>query len=150
MQTWVSNIPWGRVGQPEEIVGPRCFLLRMLPHWSRVILPVDGGSRAMKNELRSRCARESGGATILPGTIKLAQIVQIGIVVRSIDQTTSAHIALRVGRSLSSGPTGQIRSMYRGTEEERLAYSRRSSKLGAVEVELIQPVEGEKTITGNF
>jgi NAD(P)-dependent dehydrogenase (short-subunit alcohol dehydrogenase family) len=44
METWVSNIPLGRVGQPEEIVGPALFLASDASAMvTGVILPVDGG-----------------------------------------------------------------------------------------------------------
>jgi NAD(P)-dependent dehydrogenase (short-subunit alcohol dehydrogenase family) len=44
MQTWVSNIPLGRVGQTEEIVGPALFLVSDASSMvTGVILPVDGG-----------------------------------------------------------------------------------------------------------
>ena len=44
MQTWVSNIPLGRVGEPEEIVGPALFLVSDASSMvTGVILPVDGG-----------------------------------------------------------------------------------------------------------
>lgn len=44
MQTWVSNIPLGRVGEPEEIVGPALFLASMASSMvTGVVLPVDGG-----------------------------------------------------------------------------------------------------------
>jgi NAD(P)-dependent dehydrogenase (short-subunit alcohol dehydrogenase family) len=44
MQTWVSNIPLGRVGEPWEIVGPALFLASNASSMvTGVILPVDGG-----------------------------------------------------------------------------------------------------------
>ena len=44
MQTWTSNIPLGRVGEPEELVGPALFLASDASSMvTGVILPVDGG-----------------------------------------------------------------------------------------------------------
>lgn len=44
MKTWTSNIPLGRVGKPEEIVGPTLFLASDASSMvTGVILPVDGG-----------------------------------------------------------------------------------------------------------
>jgi len=44
MQTWTSNIPLGRIGEPEEIVGPALFLASAASSMvTGVILPVDGG-----------------------------------------------------------------------------------------------------------
>jgi NAD(P)-dependent dehydrogenase (short-subunit alcohol dehydrogenase family) len=44
MQTWTTNIPLGRVGEPEEIVGPTLFLASQASSMvTGVILPVDGG-----------------------------------------------------------------------------------------------------------
>jgi len=44
MQTWVSNIPLGRVGDPDEIVGPALFLASDASSMvTGVVLPVDGG-----------------------------------------------------------------------------------------------------------
>jgi NAD(P)-dependent dehydrogenase (short-subunit alcohol dehydrogenase family) len=44
MQSWVSNIPLGRVGEPEEIVGPALFLASNASSMvTGVVLPVDGG-----------------------------------------------------------------------------------------------------------
>ncbi|MGO9366295.1 MAG: SDR family NAD(P)-dependent oxidoreductase [Terriglobales bacterium] len=44
MQVWKSNIPLGRVGEPDEIVGPALFLASQASSMvTGVILPVDGG-----------------------------------------------------------------------------------------------------------
>jgi NAD(P)-dependent dehydrogenase (short-subunit alcohol dehydrogenase family) len=44
MQTWTSNIPLGRVGEPDEIVGPTLFLASNASSMvTGVVLPVDGG-----------------------------------------------------------------------------------------------------------
>jgi len=44
MQTWISNIPLGRVGEPEEIVGPALFLASEASSMvTGIVLPVDGG-----------------------------------------------------------------------------------------------------------
>lgn len=44
METWVSNIPLGRIGEVEDIVGPALFLAsRASAMVNGVILPVDGG-----------------------------------------------------------------------------------------------------------
>jgi NAD(P)-dependent dehydrogenase (short-subunit alcohol dehydrogenase family) len=44
MQTWTSNIPLGRVGEPDEIVGPTLFLASDASSMvTGVVLPVDGG-----------------------------------------------------------------------------------------------------------
>lgn len=44
MQTWTTNIPLGRIGQPDEIVGPALFLVSDASSMvTGVILPVDGG-----------------------------------------------------------------------------------------------------------
>ena len=44
MHTWNSNIPLGRVGEPEELVGPALFLASDASSMvTGVILPVDGG-----------------------------------------------------------------------------------------------------------
>jgi len=44
MKFWTTNIPLGRIGQPEEIVGPTLFLASDAASMvTGVILPVDGG-----------------------------------------------------------------------------------------------------------
>jgi NAD(P)-dependent dehydrogenase (short-subunit alcohol dehydrogenase family) len=44
MQTWTSNIPLGRVGEPHEMVGPVLFLASDASSMvTGVVLPVDGG-----------------------------------------------------------------------------------------------------------
>ena len=44
MKLWTSNIPLGRIGQPQEIVGPALFLASDASSMvTGVILPVDGG-----------------------------------------------------------------------------------------------------------
>lgn len=43
-ETWISNIPLGRIGEPEEIVGPTLFLASQASAMVHgVVLPVDGG-----------------------------------------------------------------------------------------------------------
>lgn len=44
MRTWISNIPLGRIGEPEEMVGPALFLASEASSMvTGVVLPVDGG-----------------------------------------------------------------------------------------------------------
>ena len=48
IQTIVRGIPLGRMGEPEEIVGPMLFLLSQAASMvSGIVLPVDGGNLAM-------------------------------------------------------------------------------------------------------
>ena len=43
-ETWVANIPLGRIGEPEEIVGPALFLASEASAMVHgIVLPVDGG-----------------------------------------------------------------------------------------------------------
>jgi NAD(P)-dependent dehydrogenase (short-subunit alcohol dehydrogenase family) len=47
MQTWTTNIPLGRVGQPEEMLGPVLFLASEASSMvTGIILDVDGGYQA--------------------------------------------------------------------------------------------------------
>jgi NAD(P)-dependent dehydrogenase (short-subunit alcohol dehydrogenase family) len=44
MNTWTANIPLGRIGEPDEIVGPALFLASDASSMvTGVVLPVDGG-----------------------------------------------------------------------------------------------------------
>jgi NAD(P)-dependent dehydrogenase (short-subunit alcohol dehydrogenase family) len=44
MKTWTSQIPLGRIGKPEEIVGPALFLASAASSMvTGIVLPVDGG-----------------------------------------------------------------------------------------------------------
>jgi catechol 2,3-dioxygenase-like lactoylglutathione lyase family enzyme len=101
----------------------------------------------MKNEFSTPDARvKAAVATILPGTIKLSQIVQIGIVVPNIDQTTRLLTSLfGIGpfRFIEWPNRPDSKYWYRGTEE-KIRIQQAFVQLGAVEVELIQPVEGEE------
>ena len=48
IQTIVRGIPLGRMGEPEEIIGPMLFLLSPAASMvSGIVLPVDGGNLAM-------------------------------------------------------------------------------------------------------
>ena len=58
MNTWTSNIPLGRVGEPEEIVGPVLFLASDASSMvTGVIMPVDGGFLA-RQSLNDECPVE--------------------------------------------------------------------------------------------
>ena len=44
IKTWTENIPLGRVGEPEEMVGPALFLASEASSMvTGIVLPVDGG-----------------------------------------------------------------------------------------------------------
>jgi NAD(P)-dependent dehydrogenase (short-subunit alcohol dehydrogenase family) len=44
MKTWTENIPLGRVGEPEEMLGPALFLASDASSMvTGIVLPVDGG-----------------------------------------------------------------------------------------------------------
>jgi len=101
----------------------------------------------MKNEIASPEVRvKAAAATILPGTIKLTQVVQIGIVVPNIDQTTRLLTSLfGIGpfRFIEWPNRPDSKYCYRG-REEKIRIRQAFVQLGAIEVELIQPVEGEE------
>lgn len=83
-------------------------------------------------------------AKILPGGVKLTQIVQIGIVVPDIDQTTRLLTALfGIGpfRFIEWPNRPESKYWYHGLEQ-KIRIQQAFVQLGAVEVELIQPVEG--------
>ena len=107
----------------------------------------------MKNEIAPPDARvEAAVATILPSTIKLAQIVQIGIVVADIAQTTRLLTSLfDIGpfRFIEWPNRPDSRYWYRGLEE-KIRIQQAFVQLGAVEVELIQPVDGTENEYKNF
>jgi hypothetical protein len=101
----------------------------------------------MKNEIASPEAQvRAAVGNILPGSIKLSQIVQIGIVVPSIDQTTRLLTSLfGIGpfRFIEWPNRPDSKYWYRGSEE-KIRIQQAFVQLGAIEVELIQPVEGEE------
>jgi methylmalonyl-CoA/ethylmalonyl-CoA epimerase len=80
----------------------------------------------------------------LPGGLQLKQLVQIGIVVADRDQTTKALTSL-----LGIGPFRLVdwpdrpesKYQYRGVDE-KIRIRQAFVQLGAVEIELIQPLEG--------
>jgi len=44
IRTWTENIPLGRVGEPEEMLGPALFLASDASSMvTGIVLPVDGG-----------------------------------------------------------------------------------------------------------
>ncbi len=48
VDTWLRGIPTGRMGKPEDIVGPAVFLASDASAWiTGILLPMDGGNLAM-------------------------------------------------------------------------------------------------------
>lgn len=48
VDTWLRGIPMGRMGRPEDVVGPAIFLASDASAWvTGVLLPMDGGNLAM-------------------------------------------------------------------------------------------------------
>jgi methylmalonyl-CoA/ethylmalonyl-CoA epimerase len=80
----------------------------------------------------------------LPGGLQLKQLVQIGIVVADRDQTTKALTSLfGIGpfRLVDWPDRPESKYQYRGVDE-KIRIRQAFVQLGAVEVELIQPLEG--------
>ena len=84
--------------------------------------------------------------------LKLERIVQIGIVVPDLDKTTrllSSLFGIGPFRSVMWPNSPESRYQYRGVEEHILI-SQAFIQLGQVEIELIQPVEGERNAYKQF
>jgi hypothetical protein len=80
----------------------------------------------------------------LPGGLQLKQLVQIGIVVADRDQTTGALTSLfGIGpfRLVDWPDRPESKYQYRGVDE-KIRIRQAFVQLGAVEIELIQPLEG--------
>ena len=80
----------------------------------------------------------------LPGGLQLKQLVQIGIVVADRDQTTTALTSLfGIGpfRLVDWPDRPESKYQYRGVDE-KIRIRQAFVQLGAVEIELIQPLEG--------
>jgi methylmalonyl-CoA/ethylmalonyl-CoA epimerase len=80
----------------------------------------------------------------LPGGLQLKQLVQIGIVVADRDQTTKALTSLfGIGpfRLVDWPDRPESKYQYRGVDE-KIRIRQAFVQLGAVEIELIQPLEG--------
>jgi methylmalonyl-CoA/ethylmalonyl-CoA epimerase len=80
----------------------------------------------------------------LPGGLQLKQLVQIGIVVADRDQTTRALTSLfGIGpfRLVDWPDRPESKYQYRGVDET-IRIRQAFVQLGAVEIELIQPLEG--------
>ncbi|HTF43248.1 MAG TPA: VOC family protein [Terriglobales bacterium] len=80
----------------------------------------------------------------LPGGLQLKQLVQIGIVVADRDQTTKALTSLfGIGpfRLVDWPDRPESKYEYRGVDE-KIRIRQAFVQLGAVEIELIQPLEG--------
>ena len=86
----------------------------------------------------------AGLVSTLPGGLQLKQLVQIGIVVSDREQTTKALTSLfGIGpfRLVDWPDRPEAKYQYRGVEE-KIRLKQAFVQLGNVEVELIQPLEG--------
>jgi methylmalonyl-CoA/ethylmalonyl-CoA epimerase len=84
--------------------------------------------------------------------LKLERIVQIGIVVPDLDKTTrllSSLFGIGPFRSVVWPSRPESKYQYRGAEEHILI-SQAFVQLGQVEIELIQPLEGERNAYKQF
>jgi methylmalonyl-CoA/ethylmalonyl-CoA epimerase len=84
--------------------------------------------------------------------VELKRLVQVGIVVSDLDRTTSALTGLfGIGpfRFVEWPNRPESKYYYRGTPEE-IRISQAFVQLGGVEVELIQPVAGERNAYKEF
>jgi methylmalonyl-CoA/ethylmalonyl-CoA epimerase len=94
----------------------------------------------------------SGLSTSTASGLKLERLVQIGIVVPDLNQTTELLTSLfGIGPfRLVEWPTSpESEYRFRGTRE-RIRISQAFVQLGNVEIELIQPVEGERNAYKQF
>jgi methylmalonyl-CoA/ethylmalonyl-CoA epimerase len=84
--------------------------------------------------------------------LKLERLVQIGIVVPDLDQTTRLLTTLfGIGpfRSVQWPTSPEAKYQYRGVDEH-IRIAQAFVQLGAVEIELIQPLEGERNAYKQF
>src|SRR5262249_32291702 len=95
---------------------------------------------------------KSNSATTSADTFKLDRLVQIGIVVADLDRTTRLLESLfGIGpfRLVKWPDRPASRYYYRG-DEEAICLRQGFVQLGSVEMELIQPIEGERNAYKQF